>query len=131
MPLNPPVIIVIVVRIGNRSLELSIQIGHYVQLAEKIIDQTERRVKRGEKVDAQDKVVSIFEPHTDIIVKDRRDTLYGHKVCLAGGVSNLIMDCWILEGNPADSDLSAVAHFSCPSERVRFKTAVLAQMAAV
>jgi hypothetical protein len=29
---------------------------------------------RGEKVDAADKVVSIFEPHTDIIVKDNRDT---------------------------------------------------------
>ncbi len=31
---------------------------------------------------ASEKVVSLFEPHTDIIVKDRRDTLYGHKVYL-------------------------------------------------
>ena len=61
---------------------------------------------RGEHVDAQDKVVSIFEPHTDIIRKDRRDTIYGHKVCLTGGASNLILDCMILEGNPADSTLA-------------------------
>jgi IS5 family transposase len=87
-------------------MELSYQIDHYVQLTEKLIDQTERRVMRGEKVDAKDKVVSIFEPHTDIIVKDRRETLYGHKICLTGGQSNLILDCWIVEGNPADTELA-------------------------
>lgn len=85
---------------------MSWQIDHYVQLAEKVINQTQRRVIRGEKVDASDKVVSIFEPHTDIIKKDRRDTYYGHKICLTGGASNLILDCLVLEGNPADTDLS-------------------------
>jgi len=88
------------------AMALSCQIEHYVQLTLKVIDQTERRVMHGAKVDAQDKVVSIFEPHSDIIVKDRRDTLYGHKVCLAGGPSNLILDCLIVEGNPADTDLA-------------------------
>ena len=48
----------------------------------------------------------VFEPHTDIIVKDRRDTFYGHKVCLSGGPSNLITDCLIVKGNPADSTLT-------------------------
>jgi IS5 family transposase len=51
-------------------------------------------------------VVSIFETHTDIIVKDRRDTLFGHKICLSSGVSSLILDCVVLEGNPADATLS-------------------------
>jgi len=87
-------------------IAMSWQMGHYVQLAEKVINQTERRVMRGEKVDASAKVVSIFEPHTDIIVKDRRDTYYGHKICLTGGVSNLILDCLITEGNPADTTLT-------------------------
>ena len=82
------------------------QIDHYVQLTEKVINQTQRRVLRGEKVDACDKVVSIFEPHTDIIKKDRRDTYYGHKICLTGGASNLILDCLVLEGNPADTELA-------------------------
>ena len=44
-------------------------------------------------------------PHNDVIVKDRRDTFYGHKVCLTGGRSNLISDCVIEDGNPADSQL--------------------------
>lgn len=89
-------------------IEKSWQMSHYVQLAEKVMDQTERRVMRGEKVDASDKVVSIFEPHTDIIVKDNRDTYYGHKICLTGGASNLILDCLVLEGNPADVDLTTL-----------------------
>jgi len=89
-----------------RIVAISWKIDHYVQLAEKVIDQTQRRVMRGEKVDACDKVASIFEPHTDIIVKDRRDTHFGHKICLTGGASNLILDCLITEGNPADVDLA-------------------------
>jgi IS5 family transposase len=74
--------------------------------AERVIDQTRRRVMHGETVPASEKVVSIFEPHTNIIVKDRRDTLFGHKLCLTGGASGLVLDCVILEGNPADSTLA-------------------------
>jgi transposase, IS5 family len=68
-----------------------------------VIDQTERRVLRGESVPAEEKVVSFFEPHTDIIIKDRRETHYGHKVTLTGGASGLILDLVIEGGNPADS----------------------------
>lgn len=82
------------------------ELRNYIDLAEKVIDQTQRRVLKEETVPASDKTVSIFEPHTDIIVKDRRDTFYGHKICLTGGASNLILDCQVLDGNPADSTLS-------------------------
>jgi len=79
---------------------------YYMGLTEKVIDQTKRRVISDGTVPATEKIVSIFEPHTDIIVKDRRDTFYGHKVCLTGGSSNLIVDCVVLDGNPADSVLT-------------------------
>ncbi len=81
------------------------EIESIVKLANKVIFQTERRKFKNENVPASEKIVSIFEPHTDIIVKDRRDTFFGHKICLTGGKSNLILDCDILEGNPADSTL--------------------------
>jgi transposase, IS5 family len=68
-----------------------------------VIDQTERRVLRGETVPAGEKVVSLFETHTDSIVKDQRETHYGHKVTLAGGASGLILDVVVERGNPADS----------------------------
>lgn len=76
---------------------------HFLELFERVIDQTERRVLRGEKVPASEKVLSLFEPHTDMIIKDGRQIHYGHKVYLSGGVSGLILDCVIPEGNPADS----------------------------
>ena len=82
------------------------ELQHHLPLAEQVISQTRRRVIDGESVPASEKLVSIFEPHTDIIIKDRRDTHFGHKICLTGGRSNLILDCLVLKGNPADSDMS-------------------------
>jgi IS5 family transposase len=76
-----------------------------VRILEKIIDQTKRRVFKGEKVPASEKVLSLFETHSDLIVKSRRGEVYGHKVFFTGGVSNLILDCMITRGNPADSDI--------------------------
>jgi IS5 family transposase len=78
---------------------------HYLPLVAQVIAQTERRVLHGESVPADEKLVSIFEPHTDIIRKDRRDTYYGHKVTLTGGASGLILDWVVEDGNPADSTL--------------------------
>jgi IS5 family transposase len=86
-------------------LGLLCALKHYGDLARQVYDQTYRRVIQGESVPADQKVFSIFEDHTDIIIKDRRENHYGHKICLTGGASNLILDCLILEGNPADSSL--------------------------
>ncbi|MEP6866741.1 MAG: ISNCY family transposase, partial [Deltaproteobacteria bacterium] len=83
--------------------DLRTSLNHYIKLAEQVLDQTRRRVFNEETVPASEKVVSIFEPHTDIIRKDRRDTLYGHKVFLTSGASGLIVDCVVERGNPADS----------------------------
>jgi IS5 family transposase len=88
------------------AIGIARELKHYLPLAVRVVDQTERRVLQGESVPASEKIVSIFEEHTDIIRKDRRDTYYGHKVCLTGGATNLILDCLILEGNPADSTLT-------------------------
>lgn len=79
---------------------------HYLDLTQRVIDQTRRRVLAGESVAVEDKIVSIFEEHTDIIRKDRRETLFGHKICLTAGASSMILDCVVLEGNPADSTLA-------------------------
>ncbi len=76
---------------------------HYLELGKKVVDQTERRVFHEESVPAAEKLVSIFEPHTDVIVKDRRETLYGHKVFLNVGSSGLIIDMLMERGNPADA----------------------------
>lgn len=89
------------------ALGLARNLERAVGTLRKVIDQTVRRVINGEKVSASEKVVSFFEEHTDIIVnivKGRPDVQYGHKVFLADGASNLILDCLIERGNPAYSD---------------------------
>ncbi len=74
------------------------------KLLPQIIEQTERRVIHGENVSSSEKVVSIFEDHTDVIVKGRRDVEFGHKVFLVAGKSGLISDCQLVQGNPADAE---------------------------
>ena len=53
---------------------------------------------------ANEKIVSIFEEHTDIIVKGSREVQYGHKLNLSTGRSGLVLDVVIEPGNPADTD---------------------------
>jgi transposase, IS5 family len=81
-----------------------VEVEHYLPLIERIIDQSERRVLAGEAVPAAEKLVSLFEPHADIIVKGGRDVQYGHKLNLATGKSGLILDVLIEAGNPADAE---------------------------
>jgi len=89
-----------------KALAIEAELLHYLPLAEQVVAQTEKRVFQGETLLPRDKIVSIFEPHTDIIIKDRREVLYGHKVTLAGGVSGLLTDLVIEQGNPADVTLA-------------------------
>jgi IS5 family transposase len=79
-------------------------VNHYLPLIARIIDQSERRVLRGEAVPASEKLVSLFEPHADIIVKGGRAVQYGHKLNLATGKSGLILDVVVEAGNPADAE---------------------------
>ena len=77
--------------------------AEYGDLLARVVDQTTRRVFEGETVPAAEKVVSLFEPHTDIIRKGGRRTHYGHKVNFATGRSGLVLDAVVEDGNPADS----------------------------
>lgn len=79
-------------------------VKHFRGLIEGVIDQAQRRVINGEQVPAAQKIFSLFEEHTDIIIKGSRDIQYGHKLNLTSGRSGLILDAVIEEGNPADSE---------------------------
>ena len=88
-----------------RAQALAKKLEEAVGILTGVIGQTERRVLQGETVPAGEKVVSFFESHTDILVKSRRETQYGHKVFLTGGATGLILDCVIERGNPNDTVL--------------------------
>jgi hypothetical protein len=86
------------------------ELERYRLLLERVIEQTKRRVL---KPDGERGGEGGLHPraHSDIIVKNGRETLYGHKIYLTGGASGLVLDCPITEGNPADSTLLAI-HFA-------------------
>lgn len=80
------------------------EIEHHCHLAERVIEQTHRRVFLGETVPAGEKLYSIFEPHTDLIKRGklRKPIEFGHKVFLAESGIGLITEWQVLDGNPPD-----------------------------
>lgn len=90
-----------IVRFGKLESELK----HYLPLVKQVIHQARQRIIYKQEVPAAQKIVSIFEPHTDIIAKGKRDVVFGHKLLLSTGKSSLIFNLSVLEGNPADSTL--------------------------
>ena len=89
---------------GTAAERWRAQVDHYLPLIARIITQSERRVLKGEAVPAGEKLVSLFEPHADIIVKGSRGVQYGHKLNLTTGKSGLILDVVVEAGNPADAE---------------------------
>ena len=69
------------------------KVRHYRPLIEQIIAQTERRVLAGEPVPASAKLVSLFEPHADIIRKGG-EVAYGHKLNLTTGRRRIRCRWW-------------------------------------
>jgi IS5 family transposase len=73
-------------------------------LVERVVDQTRRRVLAGEAVPAREKVLSLFEPHTELICrgKARRAAEFGHKLWLGEVEGGLISQYQVLAGAPSD-----------------------------
>ena len=71
---------------------------------EQVIDQTVRRVFAGESVPAPEKLVSLFEPHSAIIRRQKpgKETEFGHKVWLDEVEGGIVTRWAILTGNPPD-----------------------------
>ena len=80
-------------------------LNHFIPLVENVVSQAHRRIVKGEKVPSSEKIVSIFEEHTDIISKGSRNVVFGHKNTITTGKSGLVLSVDIHDGNPADSTL--------------------------
>ena len=77
----------------------------YLELAQTVYDIAYRWIVKKESLLAKEKIVSIFEEHTDIIVKGLRDVQFGHKSTITAGASGLVLDVQIHKGNPCDSQI--------------------------
>jgi IS5 family transposase len=76
----------------------------FLPRVEQVIVQTIRRVFDHESVPASDKIVSLFEPHTCIIRRQKagKETEFGRKVWLDEVEGGIVTHWSILDGNPPD-----------------------------
>ena len=89
-----------------RAQKLAATLKIFAPRARQVIDQATRRIFKDEKVPASEKIVSIFETHTDIIKrgKENHPVEYGHKVWFDEVDGGIISHYRTLTGNPGDSD---------------------------
>jgi IS5 family transposase len=87
------------------AAKISEEISHFAGLLERAVSQTNRRVFEGEQVSATEKLLSIFEEHTAIILKGTRHATrrsIGRKVWLSEVEGGIVSGFRILEGNAGD-----------------------------
>ncbi len=79
-------------------------LDQFVPLVKQVMTQTRRRVLDGQAVPATEKLVSLFEPHTQIIRRGKVDkpTEFGRKVWLDEVDGGIVSRYRVLEGNPPD-----------------------------
>ena len=94
---------------GLKAYVIVTELEGLIPIMEQVYSMTYWQQIKGERVPNDQKLFSIYEQHTDIIVKGSREVLFGHKINLATGKSNLIIDCYIPKGNPSDKTLFAPA----------------------
>jgi IS5 family transposase len=89
--------------VGGQEEELL----HYLHLTEKVCGTARRRVLLGETVPNEDKIVSIFEPHTELIMRGKQPNpiQYGHKVLVIEDAVGFICHYEVMANGALDQDL--------------------------
>ena len=77
----------------------------FIPRAEQVIDQTVQRVFENKKVPSSEKLVSIFEPHSDIVCRGKagKPVEYGRKVWFDEVEGGIVSGWRVLDGNPNDT----------------------------
>jgi IS5 family transposase len=80
------------------------EISRFSELLEWAVGQARRRVLEGERLEAEEKLLSLFEEHTVVIRrgKARKQTEFGRKVWLSEVEGGIVSGFSILEGNSGD-----------------------------
>jgi IS5 family transposase len=94
-------------RLGASACLDAPELESYPPIVERIIDQTERRVFAGEIVPAEEKVYSLFEEHTELVIRGKagKPVEFGHKVLLAQTGEKFIAHYTVLERQQPDQTL--------------------------
>jgi IS5 family transposase len=96
---------------SSSNLELSaiaLELQTYLPSMRTIVATARRANVDGETVSASERVFSLFEPHTELIMRGRRQkpVEFGHKVLLCETAEKFITDYEVYEKQQPDSDLT-------------------------
>ncbi len=84
-----------------------VELRHYLELTEKVCGTAKRRVLLGETVANQEKIFSIFEPHTELIKRGKvpNPIQYGHSVLVIEDAVGFICHYAVVANGVLDQDL--------------------------
>mgnify|MGYP000478990424 CR=1 FL=1 len=93
----------------GRLLAVAEKLKGFLPWMQRVVVQARRAQINGEEVPAAERVFSIFEPHTELIIRGRREkpVEFGHKVLLCQTGEKLITDYEVYERQQADCALTA------------------------
>jgi hypothetical protein len=106
--LNRPGFTVAELRKGRTVLtRLEEEILYYVLLTEQVCANARRRVLHGETVANEDKIHSIFEPHTELIKRGKQPNpiQFGHNVLLIEDAVGFVVDYRVVDNGVLEQDL--------------------------
>jgi len=82
-------------------------LSHYLPLVARIVDQADRRVLKGQTVPPDEKLYSLFEEHTELIVRGKagKPIEFGHKILVAQTGEKFIHHYQVMEKRIEDKEL--------------------------
>jgi transposase, IS5 family len=80
---------------------------HYINLTAKVCDNARRRVLHGETLTNDEKILSIFEPHTELIKRGKQPVpiQYGHNVLVIEDAAGFVIEHRVVDDGVLDQDL--------------------------
>jgi IS5 family transposase len=80
---------------------------HYMTLTEKVCDNARRRVLQGKTLANDEKIFSIFEPHTELIKRGKQPVpiQFGHHVLVIEDAVGLVVEYRVVSPGVLDQDL--------------------------
>jgi IS5 family transposase len=90
-----------------RAAAIVQQIDHYIGLGQRVVSQARRRVLEGERVPNEEKLFSIFEPHTELLKRGKagKDVEFGHMIQIAQVDGKFITDYDVFDRKPVEHQL--------------------------
>lgn len=83
------------------------ELPHFVELSRHVVWQASERILHGQQVQNEDKLFSIFEPHTELLKRGKagKDIEFGHMIQIAQVEEKFITDYEAFEEKPAEPTL--------------------------